>query len=314
MVQCSLNGYDTKKNEQIDESVSKTIKDLNDQLVKALVSNDINAIKSLMSPDLQSQVEMDLAKMSASLKDVFKSNKYQTIDAFHTVGIKNAPTMEHSSKDRENNNYAFKYKALSKDMYVSLLLPEVINNEIMVTAVYGKYENTWKLNILRFGQYSYYKKLAPSYLKLSEESYKQGNLIDAVNHIILAKQCMEPANELFTYEKESAINAMHEKVMKDINAKYTFPLTVEKVPSKPQIIRLLPHITEEGYYPIVYYLTKYSLQDSVSLKAEYEGMRKEVGKMFQGIDTDKKYVYYWAFNEIPDDTKPILHYAFVDKR
>jgi hypothetical protein len=314
LMQCSFDGNGTKKNEQIDEGVKNTIKGLNDKLVKALVSNDVEGLKTIMSDDLQAQVAADLAKMSASLKDVFKSDKYETIDAYHTVGLKNAPNLEHASKDRENNKYTFKYKAKSKDMYVSLLLPETINNEIMVTAVYGKYSDVWKLNILRFGQYSYFKKLSPSYLKLSEESYKQGNLIDAVNHIILAKQCMEPASELFTYEKESEINAMHEQVMKDINAKYTFPITLENVPSKPQIFRLLPHITEEGCYPIIYYLSKYSVQDSTSLKVEYEGMRKEMGKMFKGIDTDKKYVYYWAFNEIPDDKKQVLHYAFVDKR
>lgn len=313
-VQCSINDNGTKKNDQIDESVRNTIKGLNDQLIKDLVNNDIEGLKAIMSADLQAQVAADLAKMSTSLKDVFKSEKYETIDAYYTVGLKNAPTLEHHSKDRENNNYSFKYKARSKDMYVSLLLPESLDNEIMVTAVYGKYGDEWKLNILRFGQYSYFKKLAPTYLKLSEESYKQGNLIDAVNHIILGKQCMEPASELFTYEKEAEINAMHEKVMNDINAKYTFPITVDKVPSKPQIFRLLPHITEEGYYPIIYYLSKYSLDDSLSLKVEYEGMRKEMGKMFKGIDTDTKYVYYWAFNEIPDDKKQVLHYAFVDKR
>jgi hypothetical protein len=57
---------------------------------------------------------------------------------------------------------------------------------------------------------------------------------------------------------------------------------------------------DEGYFPMVFYLSKINVKDTVSLKDEYGKVKSEVKNIFTGIGTRKKYVLYQAYNEMPD--------------
>ena len=43
-------------------------------------------------------------------------------------------------------------------------------------------------------------------------------------------------------------------------------------------------------------------------------VKKEVSRIFPGIDQDKKFVFYWAFNELPDGERIVEHYGYVDQK
>jgi len=185
---------------------------------------------------------------------------------------------------------------------------------MLIMAIYGKYDNDWKINILQFGQYSLFSKLAPDYYKLAKVSYDKSYLIDAVNYIGLAKLCLRPANDFLQYQKEKEINEFYDKIMKEVNSKYQFPLTLDNIASKPKVFRISPEMINEGFFPMVYYLTDINLKDTTALKLENEKIKKEVGQLFTGIDQDKKFVFYWAFNEVPDGKKLVEHYGYIDRR
>jgi hypothetical protein len=64
---------------------------------------------------------------------------------------------------------------------------------------------------------------------------------------------------------------------------------------------------------MVSYLSDINLQDTVALKTENDMVKKEVNKLFTGINQDKKYVYYGVFNEMPNPGRTVDHHEFKDE-
>lgn len=311
---CNVGTSGTWKNDNIDKEKKEQIKVLNNKLFKAITNNDVAGVKALMSDKLLEKSGSDLDKLINQVSSSFKSDSYRILDEYNvhnsTTGIGNTLPSGISG----DNDYVINYQALNKEMYVSLLLPTGLDNELLITVIYGNYDNQWKINILQFGQYSLFKKTAPDYYKLAKESYDKSYLIDAVNYAGLSKQCLRPANDFFQFKKEKDINEFYDKVMKEVNTKFTFPLTLDNVDTKPKVFRIFPEMINEGFFPMVYYLSDINLKDTTALKIENEKVKQEVGRLFTGIDKDKKFVFYWAFNELPDGKKLVEHYGFIDKR
>ena len=311
---CNVGTSGTWKNDNIDKDKKEQIKVLNDKLFKAITTNDVAGVKVLMSDKLLEKGGSDLDKLINQVSSSFKADNYRILDEYNvhnsTTGIGNTLPSGISG----DNDYVINYQALNKEMYVSLLLPTGLDNELLITVIYGNYDNQWKINILQFGQYSLFKKTAPDYYKLAKESYDKSYLIDAVNYVGLSKQCLRPANDFFQFQKEKDINEFYDKVMKEVNTKFTFPLTLDNIDTKPKVFRIFPEMINEGFFPMVYYLSDINIKDTTALKIENEKVKQEVERLFTGIDKDKKFVFYWAFNEIPDGKKLVEHYGFIDKR
>jgi hypothetical protein len=311
---CDFKMSKTWKNDNIDYTKREQIRVLNDKLFEALTNNDVAGVRALMSDTLVEKVGSGLDKLISQVSSSFQSGSYTILDEYNihnsTIGAENTL----SSGDSDDNAYIITYGALNKEMYVSLLLPTGLNDEPLVTVVYGNYDNQWKINILQFGQYSLFKKTAPDYYKLAKESYEKSYLIDAVSYMELAKRCLRPAaNDLFQYKKEKEIQEFYDKIMREANAKFVLPLTLDNIDTKPQIIEVYPEIIDEGPFPMISYLSGINIKDTVALKNEYEKIKIEVNQLFTGINKDKKYVFYRAFNEIPDGTKTVKRYGFVDQ-
>lgn len=304
----------TWKNENINQEKKEQIKILNDRLFTAITSNDVSTVKSLMSDNLIEKADKDLEQIINQVSSSFQSDSYKVLHEYNVHNSKANMNTTLPSGLSNDDDYVLNYQALNKETYVSLLLPTGLENDLLITVVYGNYKNQWKINILQFGQYSLFGKIAPEYYKLAKESYEKSHLIDAVNYIGLSLECLRPAaNEVFKYRLEKEIDEFNEKIMDEIYSKFTFPLALDHINSKPKVFRIYPQITDEGFFPMVCYLSDINLKDTTMLKSENEKVKIEVGKLFTGIDKDKKYVFYSVFNELPNDNKLVERYGFVDQ-
>jgi hypothetical protein len=202
---------------------------------------------------------------------------------------------------------------ISKDTYVSLLLPKDKEDALLLTVIYGKYGNEWKINVLQFGQYCMSKKTASDFYDLAKKSYGKAYLVDAVNYISLAKQCLKPAENYLTFTKEKEINTFFDQVMTEVNSKFHLPMILANVPTKPSIFRVLTTQMNEGIFPMVYYATKIDLKDLAALKQENDQVIDEVNKLFTGINKEKKYVFYRAYSQLPNGQLGTAYYGFAEK-
>lgn len=310
---CTAGISGTWMNDSIDKDKRAAIKEVNDKLFKAIINKDIAGIKALMSQQLIEKAGKDLEQLISQAGNALHSESYRILDEYNVNNSSAGINTTLPSGIAGDNDYLIKFQALNKESYVSLLLPNDTDNELLITAIYGNYNNEWKLNILQFGQYSLFHKTAADYYKLAKESYDKSYLIDAVNYAGLAKECLKPANQYLQYQKEKEIIGFYEQVMQEANTKYVFPLTLENIDTKPKLFRIMPEMINEGFFPIVYYLSSINLEDTAALKIENNKIKKEVYNLFKGINKDKKYVFFKAVNEIPDGKKSIEQFGFVDQ-
>ncbi|MTH16129.1 hypothetical protein [Flavobacterium sp. LC2016-01] len=309
---CNFGTNGTQKNESIEASKVQEIKVLNDKLFKAIMNNDIPGVKALLSDKLLTVVNSDLDKLVGTVSSNYQSKSYTILDQYYvsnsSVDIPNTLISGVSG----DNDYTIGYKALNKEMYTVLWMPTSEYNDALITVIYGKYGNEWKINILQFGQYTLLKKTAPDYYKLAQESYKKGYLIDAVNYMTVAKQCLKPASEFFKYQKEQEINDFSDKVFKEASSKFTLPFTLENIESKPKVFRIFPQMTKDGFMPEICYISSIKLADTVALKVENEKVKIEAAKAFNGLDKVKTKIFYGAYNEMPDGKKEVMQYRFIE--
>ena len=309
---CNFSDYSARKNGSIDVAIRNEIKSLDDRLFKGIVNNDMEAVKALMSPKLLEKFGTVVNEIVNKFS-VVKIDSYTLFDEYAVHSSSTGTLITLPSGNSGDNDYVFRFQPQDKDSYVSMLLLKNYENRFLLTAVYAKYQNQWKLYHLGLGQYSLFGKTAPDYFRLARSSYEKSYLIDAFYNILIANLCLQPAGDLWQFQKENDIKEFQDKITREVNFKYKFPITLTNIESKPQVFKIYPKIENDGFFPMVYYLTNIDLKDTVALKLENEKIQKEVSKIFTGIKQDKKFVFYWAFNELPEEqTKRYEHYGFVE--
>lgn len=300
-------------NERVDQDERNQISQLNDRLYAALGRNDIPAIKALLSDHV---LRADAGKLDSLIPVVGKScqgSGYTVHDEYYTRSLVEGVTTTLTSNDHGDNNYVFAYHALSKEMYVSLLLPKEGIDELLILVGYGKYGRKWKINFIQFGTYSVLKKTAPEYYQMAQKAYAKSNLIDAFDYMTVAKKFLNPGGENFHYQKEKEIQEFYDVLTAKLNTVHKLPIELDKIPSKPTIVDVSPEIIKEGCFPMIYYVTGVSIKDTIALEAENESVKREVKRIFKGIAEDKAYILYQALEKMPDGHSMIQHYGFIEQ-
>jgi hypothetical protein len=297
------------KNEQIKAGKRKDLHQLSDQVFTALKANDLGQVKLFMSKELientytPRQVELISNSLSVNkynlLDEYYAVNKYIDADTIKAAGIC-------------INSYDLYYPGTAREMYIAFFIPATGNNKFIISTIYAKYNYGWKLSDLDLAPFTINGKTAPELFKLAKEEYSKKYLIDAVNTMALATSCASPTS-VWHYPDEGDIREFYSKVLNEANEKYKFPFVLSGVSTRPMIIKVYNETSNDGWYPMVYYMTHISLKDTNAIKMENIEVKKEIGKMMPGIDKDNKYVFYDAFNERPTGKKAVDHFDMVDK-
>jgi hypothetical protein len=308
---CKVGTTGTWKDENIDQSLKNEIQTLDKKVLEAVTTNNTDLIRSIMSEKLLEKSSNDIDQLIEQIGNVIKTTDYNILNQYQTknstTGIGNTVLSGVSGL----NDYVISYQALNEEMFISLLITKNGLDEFIVTNIYGRYPDGWKLNILQFGMYKVNGQTAPELYMKAKKQYENGYLLDAVNNMFLSSRVVNPATEFWQYQIEDEIKEFYDKVMTEINSKYKFPLTLETIETKPQILSIYPQGTVDGYFPMIEYLTTLDLKDTVKTKAEYEKIHMEMVNTFNGIDKDKEFIFYKAFSEMPNGITAVPTYGFV---
>ncbi|MEO7212314.1 hypothetical protein [Mucilaginibacter sp.] len=314
---CYLGGNRTWANDHIDESVRTEIHALNKKLFQAFMARDIAAGKQLMSPALLAQTGVKIDTIINAVGESFQAANYDVIDEYYTKNTTTGINTVLPSNKGNNNDYTLNYTALNKEMYVSLLAPKGLSVNCMILAIYGKYDDGWKVNILHVGEYTILGKTAPDYYAEALKLYNKGSIIDAANTMFMAAELRAPGDKYLTYKVQTQMQPFYNKMLDEANTKYKFPVSLTQVKTAPKVFAISPQFLGEeqykGVYPIIKYQSAINIADTVALKVENNAIQKVIGGTFKGIDEDKAYVIYQAFNQIPDGKTLVKHYGFIQK-
>ncbi|MDB5145022.1 MAG: hypothetical protein JWQ66_3735 [Mucilaginibacter sp.] len=242
---------------------------------------------------------------------------YEIIDEYYTKNTTTKVPNTVMGLNGNNKDYLLTYLALNEEMYVSVLKTTKSISNTLLIAIYGKYGNDWKLNIMQFGQYNVLNKTAPDYYTNALKLYKAGDVLDAADMMLIASQIANPGGLYFKYKNEEEMKTFYSKVVKEANTVYKFPITVAEIKTKPIILGVNPQvITEtgrEGIYPAINYKSEITLTDTAALRVENDALQKAIGGIFKMIDKNNNHILYQAFNQLPDGKTQLHTYRFVQK-
>lgn len=312
--QVKLNNNKTLINEDIPSSIRKEINDLNSKVFYAIGANNPSSVKKLFSDKLLESGWNIVDSIFNVTSELIQGCEIKKLDEMFVVNANKNVSNTIMPSLSNNDGYILHYKALNKEVYISLNRILVGSSELLVTLIYGKTKDGWKIHHLRFGTYSIYGKTAIEYYYKAKNYESNGYLIDAATQLHFALQTLKPANQIWQYRKEKEILNLQQKVMAKINDEYNFPITIEKLATKPQIYHVYPEFFDDGYETVIKYYSQIDLKDTVKLKEENFLIRNEIGNIFKGIDKEKKYLLYKATNDFPDGTyRQIPIYGFVQE-
>jgi hypothetical protein len=240
-----------------------------------------------------------------------KDGNYVLLDEYYVVNKdKGDKTLE--STNEGINNYRLKYNAETREMYMAFFIPKDIPNKYMISATYCKYDYGWKISHLEVNPYTFNGKTAPELFDLAKKEYEKKYYLNALNNVQLAQNCIIPCNG-WQYPIGSEMSNFEGALVTYVNKKYIFPFTLNQVPTHPRIFGINMQKTSEGTYPLVDYMSTIKLKNVEALKKENENIKKVIGQIIPGIDKDKKFVYYDAFNEWPRYDRSVDRYEMIDK-
>jgi hypothetical protein len=274
-----------------------------------LKANDRLQMDPLFSRDmLQSTGRLRLIELCSNhLKD----GAYALMDEYYVVH-KDSGAKTIQSLDEGIKNYSVGYQADTREMYFAFFVPKDIPNKYLISVIYNKYDYGWKINHLEVSQFTFNGKTAPELLDLAKDMYAKKYYLDALSNSQLAQLCAVPC-EGWNYPDKDEIHNFEVRTIDDINKKYVFPFSVTQIPTRPLIFSVTTQQTSEGSYPVVYYRSTVKLKDVKGLQKENDNLKKVIGKIIPGIDLNKKYVYYDAFNEFPKYDRSVDRYEMIDK-
>ena len=297
------------KNEQIGSP--DKFHQLNNELFKQLKVNDEKQLENIMSGDFISSPNKN--RRIELVSNRVKATEYVLLDEYYAVNrYLSDDTI--SSGIKGPNGYSLIYQGATHEMYLALFVPKdkSIPNQDMITAVYCKFNYGWKLSQLDASGYKVNGKTAPELHDQAQQCYNKGFLIDALNVSSSAIDCSRPS-DLWKYNGELEMSDFYNKVLREAYSEYKFPIAIKQVPTHPYIFRIFNQTTPDGVFPMIYYVSSIKLQDTTALKLENENIKTVIGQTLPGINQDKKYVLYSAFNERPAAMKTVAHFDMTAK-
>ena len=285
---CRLGGTWTA--EHIDPKIKTEIHELNNQIIEGFVEENKEKVFSIFSDQLIEQTKNDAGVknfvniLMREAKNRISKDKFVILDEFLQKNTTSNMQTNVFTGISGDHDYTISFKSFTSESFISVGYFKDDLKQTCIVFIYGKYGDKWKLNIMQVGLLKIMNKDAYDWYEVAKSDYKKGYLIDAINDMTIANQILIPANEVWHYQKEKEIREFGQKIFAEVNSKYPLPLCVDYVNTKPQIFRVFPQETTDGYFPAIFYTTTFDLKDSIKLSKECDEIHSRIGEIYKGID------------------------------
>ncbi len=298
-------------NDNIPLKVKNEIKSCNDSILAAIAENNSQKLKYFFSDKLIKQIGSDLDSVAIRMHEALHSTSYSVFDECFVKS--SIDTVRDTIYKKDNGNHAYKinFDADASETYVSLLLHEVEDGQLLITCIYGHYGDRWKLNVLRVGRYSYFGNTAIDIYNEAKSKYEKGDIIDAASLISLIRKPIAPAFQFFQYDKDNEMKEFTRKLLNEADTVFRFPNLIAELKSEPTIYNIHPLPMKEGIFPVITYGTKINILDTSAVKKENDALQKITGQLFPGIEKNNKFIFFQAYQQTTEGLKSSSHLEFV---
>ena len=308
---CKSGVNNSVSNNGINPKLYEELNSIETEFIQNLKSGNYIEAKKVMSKLLTNSSGDQLSQFLSRLSSTLTNSETSILDQYH---IQNStgelPTTLFSSLDSVGG-YLFRIKPINKEAFRSLRKIHSEPTQLLLTNLYTKYNEVWKLDMVKLGEYSILNKNAQLLHLEAEAEYENGNLLNASNLIFLSSQVSRPAGILYTDKNFEAMERSFKTIIEELRATYSFPILFENVSTKPKIFNFTPEVLAEGIIPTIAYQTSIPISDTLRLRKENDEVHMKIETVLKNVKNNNKHIIYKAMNEIPDGTKGVDTYTFV---
>ena len=305
--------YTIWENDKIDTKIKQEINKDNKLVYKAMCDTDLKSLSHFFSDTLKKGIGPDFAnKFLPQIQTVIKGKEYKVFDEFY---VKN-PTRDSAvtiKSGKGDGAYSFKFNTFDDEAYVAMLVAGDTVNQVMITLVYGKTKDGWKLYFIRGEDYALTNRTANDFFMIARNLGTSGDFIDAINVLSVGLHCANPGGVSFIYDNFNHMKEYSDTLNFKTKQKYPLPYTVEQLNTKPQVFNIHLEMYKGNLVPLITYQSTIYLKDTVALKAENEEFHSKLGTIFTGMDKYNKTLLYRAYNEKPNGQNNPDSYGFIKK-
>ena len=299
------------QDDSIDADIRTEIAELNKKVISGLTNNKPDQIMQLCSDEIRNDPAQRKAvkELAAETHVTFQAARYSVRKQFYERRRTKNSTISVSTGGSSEHDYTLNYKSQTRRSFVSIGYVEDSIRTFAVLTVYGNYNGSWKLNILRVGVVKVFGKDAVDWYYRARQQYADNALVDAFNSESMCTSLLQPAGEGWHYRNEGDMSSLIQQIKSTAERDLSFPIIVEDVATKPKIFNASSELFSEGYFPRVSYATKLPFYDSLALARECDSLNAHVGDIFQGLDHYNKTIVYHIYPRVPaDDNDTLITY------
>jgi len=311
MVSCKETPSGTYRNDNIDRDVLSEIRALDAEVHKHLSNGDAEALKRMMSDDLKASLDDGIEAFMERTQRTIGDGALVTLDQYHRISSTQNETVALISGTEKDDDYILQYQAINDQSFVSVLSPKREGDAYLLTTFYGLFDEGWKLNIIQYDRYTISGFSAVQLFRDAEEEYEHGHVVNAFNRMILSQSCSQPAGEFWTFRIQSDMDAFNQKLMEEAKEAYPMPVAINDLPTEPTIFQITPQRVDDQICAMIKYVTQINIKDTLALAAENKALHQLCLKKYPGVDEDVPFLFYRAFNEMPQQDISTPYFGFV---
>lgn len=301
----------TFRNDSIEEQTLVSIDEHDQKLINALKDGDSKGIKSLMSKELLSSSTATFSDFIERTQKFVESKEFTVVDRFHRVDEKAGSTVAVFSGTDSDEDYIIQYTSPSSESVVSVLKPKRDGDEYLLMAIYAFNDEQWELVVLQFERYTLSGYNAIDLFRDAQSDYEQGHLVNAFGRMLLSQSVAHPAGDYFEFRLQSEMDAFNQSISAEAQEAFPMPIEVEHIPTKPTIFQIIPQRVDDQICTMIKYTSDINITDTTALAAENKALHEHCRSVFNGIDNDVPFIFYRAFNEMPQQDVSTPYFGFV---
>lgn len=301
---------------EIDLDLQKEIDVLNTRLIHAISGNHQDSLFALCGDDLKatSGLKHGMNDLITFLSDIATKWPYSVKHRFYARYPEKNRAVVLTTGEGGEHDYTIRYRSPTRHSFVSIGYFEDSGRAVALLTIWNSYNGTWKLSSTRAGFVKAFQKDAVDWYYHARQQYASNDLIDAANSMTICKNLLQPGGEHWLYRLHDDITGLMAQINSSLEMDYHFPIVMEDVTTKPEIFGAKPLIFREGSYPLIAYVTKQNLHDSIALSRECDSVNAHIGDVFKDIDHYNTMIFYRAFQRIPRDSSDLVpYYGFSRK-
>lgn len=311
LLSCQLRNEPVLEGDRVNMEDKREIDKMIAQIHKGLQKKDGGYINNILSDELKTALVNYTEKIQELVNEVHLDSQNFLRNTVFECQINNNIFSKIGTVESKENHFSFVFP-IRRHVYVKLftLSSATEYEKYLVSTIFIKEKQRWKLGGFYIGYYSYYGRNAHDLYSEASIHYYNDNYVLAYLYSQMMLATINPANTNLRYNLEDEMKQLGQDALEKLKSVSGLPAIVETVPTKPEIFEVRVQLSHRIPSPIVYYKTSVSLANYKALEDENKQIHKIIENYLPNAKAIFDSVCYVAVNEFPNNYKAVDQISF----